>query len=154
MSTTTNPEKLSLRTKLMYGVGDVGINLADTMVGLLFAIVLTLLASFLILTVALAAFGQKKPKDDPNVRMVQGSVFDAEGNGVEGAVVQLKNTKNLQIRSFISKEHGSFYFHNLDANIDYELKAEYQAQTSPVKTLSSFDNRRQPVINLRLEPRK
>ncbi|MCX6066987.1 MAG: MFS transporter, partial [Chloroflexi bacterium] len=34
-------EKLSRRTKLMYGIGDGGINLADTMVGLLFAIFLT-----------------------------------------------------------------------------------------------------------------
>jgi glycoside/pentoside/hexuronide:cation symporter, GPH family len=41
LSTTNNTERLSLRTKLMYGVGDAGINLADTMVGLLFAIFLT-----------------------------------------------------------------------------------------------------------------
>jgi GPH family glycoside/pentoside/hexuronide:cation symporter len=41
MSTSANPEKLSRRAKLMYGVGDAGINLADTMVGLLFAIFLT-----------------------------------------------------------------------------------------------------------------
>jgi glycoside/pentoside/hexuronide:cation symporter, GPH family len=41
MSVAKNIEKLSLRTKLMYGVGDAGINLADTMVGLLFAIFLT-----------------------------------------------------------------------------------------------------------------
>ena len=38
---TANTEHLSLRAKLMYGVGDAGINLADTMVGLLFAIFLT-----------------------------------------------------------------------------------------------------------------
>lgn len=38
---TTQKEGLSLRTKLMYGVGDGGINLADTVVGLLFAIFLT-----------------------------------------------------------------------------------------------------------------
>lgn len=41
MSAVTGTEKLSLRTKLMYGVGDAGINMADTMVGLLFAIFLT-----------------------------------------------------------------------------------------------------------------
>ncbi|MFZ5856863.1 MAG: MFS transporter [Chloroflexota bacterium] len=41
MSTPSPSEKLSLRSKLMYGVGDAGINLADTMVGLLFAIFLT-----------------------------------------------------------------------------------------------------------------
>ena len=38
---TVNTEHLSRRTKLMYGIGDAGINLADTMVGLLFAIFLT-----------------------------------------------------------------------------------------------------------------
>src|SRR5512137_197088 len=38
---TTNIEKLSRRAKVMYGVGDAGINLADTVVGLLFAIFLT-----------------------------------------------------------------------------------------------------------------
>lgn len=38
---TANTEHLSRRTKLMYGVGDAGINMADTMVGLLFAIFLT-----------------------------------------------------------------------------------------------------------------
>lgn len=41
MSIAKTIEKLSLRTKLTYGVGDAGINLADTMVGLLFAIFLT-----------------------------------------------------------------------------------------------------------------
>jgi GPH family glycoside/pentoside/hexuronide:cation symporter len=39
--TTNNADHLSRRAKLMYGVGDAGINLADTMVGLLFAIFLT-----------------------------------------------------------------------------------------------------------------
>ena len=41
MTMTAKKEGLSLRTKLMYGVGDGGINLADTVVGLLFAIFLT-----------------------------------------------------------------------------------------------------------------
>jgi glycoside/pentoside/hexuronide:cation symporter, GPH family len=41
MADKSNTEKLPLRTKLMYGVGDAGINLADTVVGLFFAIFLT-----------------------------------------------------------------------------------------------------------------
>jgi len=41
MADKLNTEKLSLRAKLTYGVGDAGINLADTVVGLLFAIFLT-----------------------------------------------------------------------------------------------------------------
>jgi hypothetical protein len=112
-----------------------------------------LLPGLLILILGAAALAEKK-KEDPNHRMVHGSVFDPQGNGVEGAVVQLKNTKTLQIRSFISKEQGAYYFHNIDVNVDYELKAEYQNQASPVKTLSTFDNRKEPVIHLRLETKK
>ena len=85
-----------------------------------------------------------------NTRTVQGSVTDAQGSAVDGAVVQLKNTKTLQIRSFITKEQGSYYFHGLSPDVDYELKAEYQGAASPSKTLSSFDNRKKAVINLKL----
>ena len=56
MSINTNPEKLSLRAKLMYGVGDAGINMADTMVGLLFAIFLTDVVGLRPALAALAVF--------------------------------------------------------------------------------------------------
>ena len=98
---------------------------------------------------AAAAFAQKKGEDQ-NVRSVQGTVSDANGNAVNGAVVQLKNTKTLQIRSFITKEQGAYYFHGLSPNVDYELKAEYQGKSSPTRTLSAFDSRKQAVINLQL----
>ncbi len=101
-----------------------------------------------------ALLGQGKKGEDQNVRMVQGTVTEGDSNAVDGAVVQLKNTKTLQIRSFITKEHGTFYFHGLDPNVDYELKADFQNLASGVKTLSAFDSRKQPVINLKLEPKK
>ncbi len=95
-------------------------------------------------------FSQGKKGEDVSTRTVQGSVTNAQGTTVDGAVVQLKDTKTLQIRSFITKEQGSFYFHGLSPDVDYELKAEYQGASSPVKTLSSFDNRKKAVINLKL----
>ena len=98
-----------------------------------------------------AASAQKKKGEDANTRTVQGTVTDASDAAVEGAVVQIKNTKSLQIRSFITKEHGAYYFHGLSPDVDYELKAEKQGNGSSVKTLSSFDSRKQAVINLKLE---
>jgi GPH family glycoside/pentoside/hexuronide:cation symporter len=53
---TTGQEKLSRRVKLMYGVGDAGINLADTVVGLLFAIFLTDVVGLRPALVAVALF--------------------------------------------------------------------------------------------------
>ena len=110
-----------------------------------------LLAALALLVCAAPAFAASKKKgEDQNVRSVQGTVIEASDNAIDGAVVQIKNTKTLQIRSFITKEHGAYYFHGLSPDVDYELKAEYQGQSSPTKTLSSFDSRKQAVINLKL----
>jgi len=109
-----------------------------------------LLAAVALVVCTASAFAKSKKGEDQNVRSVQGTVTDAADNAIDGAVVQVKNTKNLQIRSFITKEHGAYYFHGLSPDVDYELKADYQGQTSPTKTLSAFDSRKQAVINLKL----
>jgi hypothetical protein len=109
------------------------------------------IAPLLILLMAVSAgLAQKKKSDDSNVRAVQGIVTDASGNPVPGAVVQLKNTKTLQVRSFITKEHGDYYFNGLSPDVDYELRAEANGVSSGSKGLSSFDSRKQAVINLTL----
>ena len=94
---------------------------------------------------------QKNKQQDETVRSVSGTVTDASGAQVSGAVVHLKNTKTLQIRSFISKDDGSYAFHGLSTNVDYELKAEYRGASSDVRTLSMFDSRSRAVINLKLK---
>jgi hypothetical protein len=100
-----------------------------------------------------AAFASKK-NEDANVRSVQGVVTNAQGDPVNGAVVQLKNTKSLQIRSFITKTNGAYYFHGLSTDVDYELRADYNDTSSGSKTLSSFDSRKLAVMNLKLSPKK
>jgi protocatechuate 3,4-dioxygenase beta subunit len=107
--------------------------------------------AILLLAGAMAAFAASKKGEDQNVRSVQGTVFDSSEAPVNGAVVQLKNTKTLQIRSFITKENGAYYFHGLSPDVDYELKADNnQGASSPTKTLSSFDSRKEAVLNLKL----
>jgi Carboxypeptidase regulatory-like domain len=104
-----------------------------------------------LLVCASTGLAQKSRKgDDQNNRSVQGSVTSAEDTPLAGAVVQLKNTKTLQIRSFITKEDGTYYFNGLSPDVDYELRADYQGSTSPTKTLSSFDSRKAATINLKL----
>ena len=79
---------------------------------------------------------------------------NAQGQAVNGAVVQLKNTKTLQIRSFITRDSGTYYFHGLGTDVDYELRADFNGASSKTRTLSSFDTRKQPVVNLKLEEKK
>lgn len=110
-------------------------------------------ASVLLLGVLLlpAGFSQgKKQKGTEQTRSVQGVVTEDTGAVVNGAVVQLKNTKTLEIRSYFTKNDGEYYFNGLSPDINYELKASYQGADSGTKTLSSFDSRKQARINLKL----
>ena len=87
-------------------------------------------------------------------RSVQGAVTNPDESPRSGAVVQLKNMKTLQIRSFITKEDGTYHFFELSPDVDYELKADFRGATSGTKTLSSFDSRKKAVINLKLNNNK
>jgi len=112
------------------------------------------LLAVLLFAGASTTFGQGKKKGEDQNRSVRGVVTNAVNEPVAGAVVQLKNTKTLQIRSFISKDGGNYYFQGLSPDIDYDLQADYQGASSGTKTLSSFDTRKEPVINLKLSSKK
>lgn len=98
-----------------------------------------------------SAFAQKSKREDTNTRTVQGVVQDAGENAVTGAVVQLKDTKTLQVRSFITQGDGAYHFAGLSTNVDYEIKADHNGASSGTKTLSVFDSRKQANINLKLK---
>ena len=93
---------------------------------------------------------QNKNTEDANTRVVQGIVTDASGQPVASAVVQLKDTKTLQIRSFITQPDGSYHFSGLSTNVEYELKADKDGATSGAKTLSVYDSRKVAIVNLKL----
>lgn len=98
---------------------------------------------------------QKKDKPrDTSVRNVAGVVLQPDGKPAPQAVVQLKNLKNLQIRSYITNDEGKYQFQGLSTSVDYELTATYHDMASPKRQLSIFDTRLDAVVNLQLEPKK
>lgn len=101
-----------------------------------------------------SAWAQKNKNKDSNIRTVEGTVTDAADSPIAGAVVQLENTKTLQIRSFITKEKGDYFFSDLSTDVDYKLHAENHGMISPTKTLSSFDNRKAATMNLKVDQQK
>ena len=116
---------------------------------------IALLFTLAVVAVAVPAAAQQRGnKQDANTRSVSGVVRDTSDAAISGAVVQVKDTKTLQVRSFITQQDGTYHFHGLSTNVDYELKADYNGASSGVKTLSSFDSRPKAVINLKLEPKK
>lgn len=104
-----------------------------------------------LLLVSLGMAQDKKPNEDSNIRSVQGVVTDASGNPVAGAVVQLKDTKSLSIRSYKTDADGSYHFAGLSTNVEYEIKADYDGSTSGKKSLSVFNSQKTATINLKLK---
>lgn len=95
-------------------------------------------------------FGKKKKKEDPT-RSVKGQVTDEHEEGVR-AIVQLKNTRTQDVKSFHTNDAGEYYFHGLDLSIDYELKALAEGMQSRTRTVSSFDSRTELIYNFKLKP--
>ncbi len=96
-------------------------------------------------------FGGKKTDDASAPRNLTGTVFSKADHVVPSAIVYLKNTRTLAVTTFICEKDGSYRFNNLSPNIDYEVRAESEGHKSQMKTLSSFDTRKQPHINLKLD---
>ena len=90
-------------------------------------------------------------KNQDQGRNVVGQVLTKSDAPIAEAVVYLKNTKTLTIKSFISEKDGGYRFHGLSQNIDYEIYADYQGQKSPTKTISSFDTRNNITLNIHID---
>ena len=94
---------------------------------------------------------KKEQREEAALRSVQGMVTAADDSPAAGAVVQLKDMRTLQIRSFIAQEAGEYHFTGLKIDNDYQLKADFNGMTSGWRTLSVFDTRKVAIINLKLD---
>lgn len=108
----------------------------------------------LLLAVAWPAAAEPPKEKPPQTRTVLGQVVDQDNSPLSDAVVYLKNTKTLAIKSYISEANGNYHFSGLAPNVDYEVYAEYKDHRSPTRTLSSFDSRGEVTFNLRIDLRK
>jgi protocatechuate 3,4-dioxygenase beta subunit len=107
--------------------------------------------AWLVLLVAGAASQAVEQKgDSTQLRTLTGHVFSSENQPVQKAIVYLKDTKTLMVKTYITDTDGSYRFPALSPNVDYEVYADYQGGRSDTKTLSAFDNRKQVTITLRI----
>jgi hypothetical protein len=113
------------------------------------AILLAAAALLAVPTAGAAAVFQ--PGGQSEVRALVGRVVDDREQPLQKAIVYLKNTKNLAIKTYISEPDGTFRFSGLAPNIDYEVYAEHDGARSDSKTLSGFDSRRQVSMTLKIK---
>jgi hypothetical protein len=89
-----------------------------------------------------------------DARTVRGTVIDKDEAPVASAIVHLKNTRTMNVRTYITDAAGSYRFSGLDPNVDYEIHAEQGNLTSSNRTVSSFDSRKEVVLPLKLDREK
>lgn len=87
-------------------------------------------------------------------RILTGTVLDKSEKPVSNAVVYLKNTKTLMVKTYIAQNDGTYRFPELSPNVDYDIYAEKDGQKSKTKTLSQFDDREKVNINLEINTSK
>jgi hypothetical protein len=96
--------------------------------------------------------GSSTPKKTkPTSKMLNGTVQDKADQPIAGAVVYLKNMKTLSVKSFFAQQDGTYRFPQLALNTDYEIYAEKDGKKSSVKTISQFDDRYSPTVNLQID---
>ncbi len=116
----------------------------------------TRLFGFLALAIfvfAASAAAQGK-KGEPQLRTVRGQVFDKEEEALPKSVVYLKNTRTQTVKTYIADDGGNYRFSGLDPNVDYEIHAEHEGQTSQTRTVSSFEGRKDIVLNLKVDRKR
>jgi hypothetical protein len=99
-------------------------------------------------------FPRPKKDRESQLRTLDGLVMGKGDAPLAGAVVYLKNTKTLAVKSLYTGEDGLYRFNALSPNTDYEVFAEYKGKRSDTKTLSSFDSRAAARINLKIDVAK
>jgi len=95
---------------------------------------------------------RKSPRS--TTRTLTGNVLDKSDQPVADAIVYLKNTKTLTVRTYIAQKDGSYRFPEISNNVDYEVYAQRNGKKSNTKVLSQFDDRAQPHINLKIDVNK
>lgn len=95
-------------------------------------------------------FGRDAKRRD-TTRLLTGKVMDNGDNPLPNAVVYLTNTRDRSVKTYIVGPEGTYRFPALQANIDYEVYAQYEKRKSHTKTVSQFDDRTQVYIDLKIE---
>ena len=116
------------------------------------------LALLLIATLSIAATPQDKDKEaakhEASLKTVRGLITDKAETPMPASVVFLKNVRSNAIRSYISDDAGNYRFSGLDPNVDYEIHAEKDGAKSQTRTISSFDSKKDIILNLKIDKKK
>lgn len=107
----------------------------------------------LLLLIAMAAAARPAAAQDQNfgTKQLQGKVLGNNDAPLSGAIVYLQNSRNNDIKSYITEKDGAYHFAGVAADTDYTVWASFKGKKSPTKTVSSFDTRKSVYIDLHIK---
>ena len=94
------------------------------------------------------------PKKAPTTRSLTGVILSQSDAPLAHAVVYLKDVRTLRVKTYIANPDGTYQFNGLSPNQDYQIYAEFNGDRSGTKTLSSFDSRPNPTMNIHIQVKK
>ena len=104
-------------------------------------------AAGLVILNSLPTEGKKK---EPPTKSIHGLVVDARKRSIVGAKVFIRNVNKKTTTTLITDENGLYAIYGLDPKVDYEVHAEHGKFVSEKRSVSSFLNRFDNVLNFEL----
>lgn len=111
----------------------------------------TSLAIALLAMVVLVVAAPRAIAQDFGFKQLQGKVLSAQGAPVPGAIVYLENSRNNDIKSYISDKDGTYHFADISADTDYTIWAAFKGRKSSTKIVSSLDSRKKVFLDLHMK---
>ena len=88
---------------------------------------------------------------DFGMKQLQGKVLGNNDTPLSGAIVYLQNSRNNDIKSYITEKDGAYHFAGIAADTDYSVWASFKGKKSSTKAVSSFDTRKNVYIDLHIK---
>lgn len=83
-------------------------------------------------------------------RAVKGTVFYKGGEPAAEAAVELEDRTTMQVLSHRTDRNGHYYFLGLNADKDYEVRAQKNGRRSKSHTVSRFSSNAEETVDLYL----
>jgi hypothetical protein len=84
-------------------------------------------------------------------RNIQGKVLGSDDQPLSGAIVYLENSKTNDIKSYITEKDGTYLFGYTSMDTDYTIWARYKGVKGDVKSISSFNDRKEIFLDLHVK---